>query len=158
MKSSSNASTAGTWAAEPGVAAEVLRQHRNLVSVYTTPPAPAEEAAGAADDGGSAFTAPPTQAQLAQEPLAALTRADLPAPGGGCGLIVLEQVAAQVCDLEIAVVVGAAAGPGQNVIDGCREGHNVAWLALASSHCSSASVRLGRLPAADGAIAREPPL
>jgi hypothetical protein len=40
---------------------------------------------------------------------------------GWAGLIVLEQVAAQVRDLEIAVVVGAAAGLGQDVIDGCRE-------------------------------------
>jgi len=33
----------------------------------------------------------------------------------------LEQVAAKVRDLKIAVVVGAAARLGQDVIDGCRE-------------------------------------
>ena len=80
MQSSSDASTTGTWVAGPGVAAEVLRQHRTLVSAYATPPAPTEEFAEAADDGGSAVTVPPAPAQAAPQPLAALTRADLPAP------------------------------------------------------------------------------
>jgi hypothetical protein len=66
--------------AGPGVAAEVLRQHRTLVSAYTTPSVPAEEPAEAADDGGPAVAAPPAPAQPAPQPAAPLTRADLPAP------------------------------------------------------------------------------
>jgi hypothetical protein len=79
MQSASDTNTAGTWVAGPGVAAEVLRQHRTLVSAYTMPTAPAEEPE-AADDGRSVFTAPPAPAQPAPQPLAALTRANLPAP------------------------------------------------------------------------------
>jgi hypothetical protein len=80
MQSSGDANMAGAWVVGAGVAAEVLRQHRTLVSAYTTPPEPTEEPADAADDGGSTVTAPPAPAQPAPQPLAALTRADLPAP------------------------------------------------------------------------------
>lgn len=40
---------------------------------------------------------------------------------GRLGVVMLQQVAAQMRDLEIAIVVGAASRPRQDVIDGCRQ-------------------------------------